>query len=236
MWKYKCVYALSDTLECDGWTVMSSMMDNSEGTSEWIFPKEQPQKKDFELWRTAFLHVTSSIQTPLSSYIRHPHKNAGWYTSYDNLYLYKENHNGSFDSFRQPQGARTTRRQKYIPCLTSYTPPINNKTSKYASVSIQVGKTDIIITSTASRFKPDEHSQQPIPDILRSWTNPDLWKELSCDGDGWWIRDALLDGKLYLSSDGLWQKEIEPSVCSCAFIVKCIESNRELKCTWVEKG
>ena len=75
----------------------------------------------------------------------------------------------------------------------------------------------------------------PIPDILRSWTNPDLWKELICDGDGWWIRDALLDGTLYLSSDGLWQKEIDPSVCSCAFIVKCTESKQELKCTWVEK-
>ena len=45
-----------------------------------------------------------------------------------------------------------------------------------------------------------------------------------------------MDGTLYLSSDGSWQKEIDPSVCSCAFIVKCTESKQELKCTWVEKG
>ena len=45
-----------------------------------------------------------------------------------------------------------------------------------------------------------------------------------------------MDGKLYLSSDGAWQKEIDPCVCSCAFIVKCTESKQELKCTWVERG
>ena len=106
------------------------------------------------------------------------------------------------------------------------------KTSKYAAVTIQEGMTDIIVTSTPSCFIPDEQLRQSIPDILRSWTNLDLWKELTCDRDGWWIRDALLGGTLYLSSDGLWQPEIDPSVSSCAFIVKCIESNQELKCTW----
>ena len=76
---------------------MSSMLDDSQGTSEWTFPKEKPRKKDFELWRTALIHVTSSIQTTLGPYIQHPHKNAGWYTSSDNLYLYKQNPNGTME-------------------------------------------------------------------------------------------------------------------------------------------
>ena len=59
---------------------------------------------------------------------------------------------------------------------------------------------------------------------------------MTCDGDGWWIQDALLDGNLYLLSDGSWQSEIGLSVCSYAFIAKCIESNQELRCTRVEKG
>ena len=89
MQRYKCVYALSDSLGCDGRTIMSSMMDNSEGISKWNFPKEKPRRKDFDLWRSALHHVTSSIQTSLGPYIRHPHTNFGWYTSSDNLYLYK---------------------------------------------------------------------------------------------------------------------------------------------------
>ena len=43
MRRYKCVYALSDTLECNGMTVMPSMMDVSEGISEWTFLKDKPQ-------------------------------------------------------------------------------------------------------------------------------------------------------------------------------------------------
>ena len=132
MWRYKCVYTFSDTLECNGRTVTSSMMDNSEGTSEWTFPKEKPRRKGFELWHIALLHVTSSIQTSLGPYIQHPHKNSGWYTSSDNLYLYKQNSNGTFDSFRQSPSHRTARRRKYIPCLTSYSPPLDMITSKYA--------------------------------------------------------------------------------------------------------
>ena len=89
MRRYKCVYTVTCTLECDDWMVMPSMMDNSEGTSEWTFPKEKPRRKDFDLWRTALLHVTLSIQTSLGPYIQHAHKNAGWCTSSDNLYLYK---------------------------------------------------------------------------------------------------------------------------------------------------
>ena len=50
--------AFSDTLECDGKTVLLSMMDDSEGTSVWIFPKEKPCKKDFQLWCTSLQHAT----------------------------------------------------------------------------------------------------------------------------------------------------------------------------------
>ena len=67
--RHKNVYALSNTLECDGRMVMSNMMSNSEGTSQWTFPKEKPQKKDFDLWRTALQHAASSIQTYFGPYI-----------------------------------------------------------------------------------------------------------------------------------------------------------------------
>ena len=51
---------------------------------------------------------------------------------------------------------------------------------------------DITVTLTVKRYILGEQSRQPIPDILRSWMNPYLWKELTCDGDGWWIQEALM--------------------------------------------
>ena len=47
--RHKIVYAFADTIECVGRTAMTSMRDDSEGTSEWIFSKEKLQNKDFDL-------------------------------------------------------------------------------------------------------------------------------------------------------------------------------------------
>ena len=48
--RYKKVFSKSDILESDGQTVLPSMMDKFEGKSKWVFPKEKPRQKDFELW------------------------------------------------------------------------------------------------------------------------------------------------------------------------------------------
>ena len=61
-------------------------------------------------------------------------------------------------------------------------------------------------------YQPPERVRRPIPEILRSWPNPGLWNDLECDGDGWWIEDALHNGSLYLVS------------------------GKKLECTWVERS
>ena len=58
--RYKKVFSKSDILESDGQTVLPSMMDKSEGKSKWVFPKEKPRRKDFELWQSALYHLTST--------------------------------------------------------------------------------------------------------------------------------------------------------------------------------
>ena len=67
---------------------------------------------------------------------------------------------------------------KYILCRSLYSPPLDIKVSEYASITTTRGMIDIIINSTAKRYAPDEQPRQPIPNILRSWMNLDLWKEL----------------------------------------------------------
>ena len=57
-----------------------------------------------------------------------------------------------------------------------------------------------------------------------------------CEEDGWWIQDALINGTLYLVSDGSYQKDVDPDVCSCAFCLVCAESLRRISCTWAERS
>ena len=85
-------------------------------------------------------------------------------------------------------------------------------------------------------FKKPDQGRRSIPDILRSWHNPGLWNQLECDDDGWWIKDALLQGSLYLVSDGSYQRDVDPEVCSCAFTIRCRSTKKKLECTWVEKS
>ena len=80
--RYKKVFSKSNILESDGQTVLPSMMDKSEGTSAWTFPKEKPRRTDLELWQSALYHLTSTTLTlmrPLGRYINPPHKTSGWY-------------------------------------------------------------------------------------------------------------------------------------------------------------
>ena len=87
-----------------------------------------------------------------------------------------------------------------------------------------------------SVFVKPTQVRRPIPDILRSWHNPGLWDNLECDGDGWWIEEALNNGSLYLVSDGSYQREVDPDVCSCAFTLRCKTTKKKLECTWVERS
>ena len=47
--RYKCVYSKSDITQPDGRTVLSSMMSNDPGNSNWTFPEEKPTGKQLQL-------------------------------------------------------------------------------------------------------------------------------------------------------------------------------------------
>ena len=237
--RYKKVFSKSDILESDGQTVLSSMMDKFEGTSTWVFPKEKPRRTDLELWQSALYHLTSTTLTlmrPLGRYINPPHKTSGWYQSLDRQYLYRRCENGLFDAYRKSPDARLTRILKYRPCANSFSPPLILPYARYVTVGTTPHTDEVEVTSSADCIQPPPEEDRSIPDILRSQDNPDLWKHLDCEEDGWWIRDALLNGTLFLASDGSYQPDVDPNVCSCAFCLVCADSLRRISCTWAERS
>ena len=101
--RYKCAFFRSDILQPDGRTVLPSMMDKSQGTSNWTFPREKPTGKNIELWQGALQHLTSEnlmLQQAMGPYVNKPHKLTGWYLSSNSLYLYKKSENGTYDTYR----------------------------------------------------------------------------------------------------------------------------------------
>ena len=64
---------------------------------------------------------------------------------------------------------------------------------------------------------------------------PSLWYQLSYDRDGSWIRAGLERGSIVAISDGSYQTEVDPLVCSAAFAVKCVLTGYSAQGTWVER-
>ena len=237
--RYKYVFSKSDILQPDGRTVLPSMMDKTPGNSEWTFPKEKPTQKQLNLWYAALQHLTSTdlqLCRPMGNYINPPHKKTGWYLSNSNTYLYNKCENGAFDTFRRAPDSRSSRRPKYVGCIPSSIPPLNPTHHKYAAVKVNSSAGTVSILSSGQAFQPTVQVKRPVPDILRSWPNPGLWNDLECDDDGWWILDALKNETLYLVSDGSYQREVDPEVCSCAFTAECKATGKKLVCTWVERS
>ena len=126
------------------------------------------------------------------------------------------------------------RRPKYGPCVSAYVPSLDLSTSLLASVDIERSN-QVSLHSTAARPAQTSSNSRSVQEILRSWPNPDLWKNLKCDDDGWWIKTALIEGTLIVAADGSHQEEIDPDVCSCAFKLLCFKTYKSLSCTWAEK-
>ena len=184
--RYKCVFFKSDILQPDGRTVLPSMMDKSQGTSNWTFPREKPTGKDIELWQGALQHLTSEnliLQQSMGPYINKPHKLTGWYLSSNSLYLYKKSENGTYDTYRASTRSRSSCRQKYVGCVPSYIPPLDPNNHKHAFVKVNSRARTVSVVSSAPMYQPPVNVRRPIPEILRSWPNPGSWNELECDGD-----------------------------------------------------
>ena len=163
-----------------------------------------------------------------------PHKEVTWFISTDKQNLYRRNPNGTFVTYRPNPNGRSMRKLKYIPCVSAYSPTLNQITSLLASVDIE-RPNQVSLHSTATRPVQSNTDSRSVQDILRSWPNPDLWKHLKCDDDGWWIKTALIEETLIAVADGSYQEEIDPNVCSCAFKLLCFKTSKSLTCTWGEK-
>ena len=57
--------------------------------------------------------------------------------------------------------------------------------------------------------------------VIRGYDNQTLWDNFDCDGDGSWITNGLINGTLVAVHDGSYMKEVNPHVCSAAFMIRC---------------
>ncbi len=81
----------------------------------------------------------------------------------------------------------------------------------------------------------------PVPKIgfdqnLRYLSNHTLWLSLDFNGNGSWILDGMINCSLIIIHDGLYMKEISPSISSAATMIYCTKTRARCTCTWAERS
>ena len=144
-------------------------------------------------------HYTREL--PLGRFLSHPHINASWYASRDETRIYHFLDGSTYESFTLPKNSRRTRRPKYL--RDGLPPPHVRKSDlKLASVLVSPEDDSVKLLSVALQPAPNISTAPTVLEALCAGPNTTLWDDFACDGDGWWIADALLDGTLRMVSDG----------------------------------
>ena len=101
------------------------------------------------------------------------------------------------------------------------------------------------ITAGLSPTRVRYHSSAPLPpptprldsveEVLRSWGHRSLWRTLRIDGDGSWIRRAMVLGTLVVVHDGSYKVKVANDVCTGAVAIRCIWTQHRALCAWTER-
>jgi hypothetical protein len=259
--KFKQVHSLADITSCDGQSIDPKMILHIPGGSSRTFSHENPQRVRNRLWKEAVMAISSPqlhLQSRLGRYT-HPrhvfshhtffghrtkpqHVNAQWFASDDQseifrltdgiCQVYKKDSPHSMNARRATRS--DTAQYKWSHEMEEICDTGNPLFRKYATVEDPVPDR-ISLHSTIPIPTPDEPPDS-ILDTLKSWPNQSLWKYFRCDGDGRWIRTALLCGDLKLVHDGSYMQKLNPNICSAAFILKCNRTGKEAIGTLVEES
>ena len=83
-----------------------------------------------------------------------------------------------------------------------------------------------------------EHSEnnKSFLDLLKSWGGKWLWRGLNLNEDPSWAAECLANNTLVCVTDGSYQKELAPDLCSAGWILWCRKSGKCISGTLVEKS
>ena len=110
----------------------------------------------------------------------------------------------------------------------------NESLLRVATVFRTAQENSVSLHSTSVILQSPQIRHCTIPELLRSTKNLGLWRNFKCDGDGWWIRDALLRGTLRSVSDSSYMRDEHIGACSAGFTLKCRRMGLQATCSWAK--
>ena len=210
------------------------MLTSCKGHSSREFLIERPTPSDIALWCTALKSLTSvtyTLPSPLGPFLQIPSTTTSWQISADHTCLYRSLPNGSLDVYTQH--GRPTRQRKFI---RHGSIPTLYSTQHLKLATVFPTHCNDIVSFHSSVFQPItfQPPSSSVLNVLKSGKNPRLWDDFKCNGNRWWIRDALFSRSLLMVSNGLYTRDRHTGTCSRAFVLYCSKMRNKASCGWAE--
>ena len=86
---------------------------------------------------------------------------------------------------------------------------------------------------------PSDDEKEVATDLreyLKSWGGEWLWRDLRILEDPAWVAESLANGTLVCVTDGSYNKNIDPEICSAGWIIQCRETGKRIIGTVIERS
>ena len=135
--------------------------------------------------------------------------------------------------YELPRGSRTSRRPQYFRSdisPASFDKPVCDLVAVLNSTRGNV----VTLHSTAAQPSIPITQTPTVQELLQLTDNDGRWDSFKCNGNGWWIRDVLLDGTLVMVSNGSYMASRHIGACSGTFVLKYTRTKQKATCSWAE--
>ena len=83
-------------------------------------------------------------------------------------------------------------------------------------------------------YVPESEAQKSFKELLEGWGGCWMWEDLRLTEDLEWIVESLQNKSLVCVTDGSYDKQRAPDVCSAGWIMKCRRTGRQISGSLVE--
>ena len=82
----------------------------------------------------------------------------------------------------------------------------------------------------------EEEASKDLREYLKAWGGDWMWRDLRISEDPSWVAESLTKGTLVCVTDGSYNKNIDPEICSAGWIIQCRESGKRIIGTVLERS
>lgn len=195
-----------------------------------LYPVERPARRDFKLWREALrviISVNYKLRFPLGPCVGQLHRPDQWFTNDDRDEFYFRHRDGKYDVFLGDESRVKTRYGAYYSLLDS----ANDEVAPTRRASVIPALTPQHVKYSSSSPLPQSAPLiDTVQEVLHSWDNQRLWRNLRMDGNGSRIRRGMNLGTLAEGHDVSYKPHVAKDVCSGAPAMECQWTGYRAEC------